>query len=108
MAENVVKIKSRIGNCVNMSAKIQSNTMRVKKNLWKPSTCACETNRYLQSIAADLVMRCDDIIDTSETVTLNFNKKNVYSLLAFLLIIMPLLITLSVYHFYYHIRHRSK
>ena len=31
MAESVVKIKSRIGNCVNVSAKIQSNTMRVKK-----------------------------------------------------------------------------
>ena len=55
----------------------------------------------MQSIAADLVMRCDDIIDTSETVTLNFNKKNFYSLLAFLLVTMSLLITVTVYHFYY-------
>lgn len=35
-----------------------------KKNyLWNPSTCAREINKYLKSIADDLGITCDEIID---------------------------------------------
>ena len=74
----------------------------------KPSRCPCEINRYLKSIADDLVITCDKIIATSETVPINLNEKHAtyemktfYILSAFLLITILLLIIASVYCFYY-------
>lgn len=82
--------------------------MCVKKTVGKPSTCPCETNRYLKSIADDLIITCDKIIVTSETVPINLNEKHAtyemktfYILSAFLLITILLLIIVSVYCFYY-------
>ena len=45
-----------------------------------PSTCVCEINRYLKSLADDLVDICDEIIDMvakSYDKTTNFNDKKV-------------------------------
>ena len=79
--------------------------MYVKKDyLWNPGTCSCENGRYLASIMDDWVMTCDKIFEEeTKTVTTNFNEKNaicktknVYILLAFLLITITLLIAVEI------------
>ena len=79
--------------------------MYVKKDyLWNPGTCSCENGRYLASIMDDWVMTCDQIFEEeTKTVTTNFNEKNaicktknVYILLAFLLITITLLIAVEI------------
>ena len=79
--------------------------MYVKKDyLWNPGTCSCENGRYLASIMDDWVMKCDKIFEEeTNTVTTNFNEKNaicktknVYILLAFLLITITLLIAVEI------------
>ena len=79
--------------------------MYVKKDyLWNPGTCSCENGRYLASIMDDRVMTCDKIFEEeTKTVTTNFNEKNaicktknVYILLAFLLITITLLIAVEI------------
>ena len=74
------------------------------------SACICENGKYLASNMNDSVITCDEIIDVEAT---NFNKKNitcktqnVYILLAFLLITIPLLIAVSIYC--YLIKYRAK
>ena len=37
----------------------------VCKDIWNPSSCACEINRYLKSIADDFIITCDEVIDVS-------------------------------------------
>ena len=79
--------------------------MYVKKYyIWNPGTCSCENGRYLASIMDDWVMTCDKIFEEeTKTVTANFNEKNaicktknVYILLAFLLITITLLIVVEI------------
>ena len=77
-----------------------------------PSTCNFENGKHLTSIMNDSAITCNDIIEPSEEET-NFNGKkatckiqNIYILLAFLLITIPLLIAVSIY--YYLIKYRSK
>ena len=79
--------------------------MYVKKDyIWNPGTCSCENGRYLASIMDDWVMTCDKIFEEeTKTVTTNFNEKNaicktknVYILLAFLLITITLLIAVEI------------
>ena len=79
--------------------------MYVKKYyIWNPGTCSCENGRYLASIMDDWVMTCDKIFEEeTKTVTTNFNEKNaicktknVYILLAFLLITITLLIAVEI------------
>ena len=79
--------------------------MYVKKYyIWNPGTCSCENGRYLASIMDDWVMTCDKIFEEeTKTVTTNFNEKNaicktknVYILLAFLLITITLLIVVEI------------
>ena len=42
---------------------------------WNRNTCHCEINWCLKSIADDLVIMSDKILDTLETVAIDFNKK---------------------------------
>ena len=81
------------------------NVMYVKKDyIWHPGTCSCENGRYLASIMDDSVMTRDKFFEEeTKTVTTNFNEKNaicktknVYILLAFLLITITLLIAVEV------------
>ena len=43
--------------------------------IWNLITCTCEINEYLKRFADHLVITCNKIIDTLETVPLNFNEK---------------------------------
>lgn len=44
-----------------------------------PNICACEGNRYLQSIFSNSVITWGEIIDTSETIPITFNFKKATS-----------------------------
>ena len=87
---------------------------------WNPSACICEYDKYLGSIIDDSVMRCNEIINTADsvstnvtsTVSANFHIKKVkckmdcYILHTVLLVIILLfLITIICY---YYAKHRSK
>ena len=78
-----------------------------KGYIWNPSTCICENGKYLASIMDDSAITCDEFIESYDkerkTIPTNFNKKkatcttqNFYISLAFLLIPIPLLITVSL------------
>ena len=77
--------------------------------MWNLATCSCENGKYAESIIDNLIIMCDEIIETAKststkTVSINFNVKkvtckteNFYILIVFLLIIIALLIALSIY-----------
>ena len=77
-----------------------------KEYVWNPSKCICENGKHLASIMGDLTIICHEIITSYEKkiyIPTNFNKKkvtcktqNFYLLLAFLLITIALLITVSI------------
>ena len=74
-----------------------------KKYIWNPSSSSCENGKYLGSIMDDTAITCDKIIE-SYNKAINFNEKkgtckteNLYILLAFLLITIPLLIAVNIY-----------
>ena len=74
-----------------------------KDYVWNPAPCNCKNGKYLASIMIDSAIICDEIIESFEEGA-NFNEenascktKNFYILLAFLLIPIALLITVSIY-----------
>ena len=75
-----------------------------KDYIWNPAPCSCENGKCLASIIDDSVIMCDEIIDAeTETIPTNFNERNItckthnlYILLAFLLITIPLLIAVII------------
>ena len=82
--------------------------MSQKENVWNPSTCICESGKYLASIMDDSMIISDEGIKSYDeeikTVPTNFNENNItsktqkfYILLAFLLINVALLIAVSTY-----------
>ena len=55
------------------------NCRKLKKHYsWSPSTCICENNKYLKSIADTSVIECDEIIivSTKKTNTIVTKKAN--------------------------------
>ena len=87
-----------------------------KDYIWTPATCSCKNGKYLANIMDDLVITCDEIIESydeeTKAILANCNKKNAtcktrnaYILLAFLLITIALLIAVSIY--YYLIKHKA-
>ena len=71
MVENVTQIKSGTKINVGVSAKIQGNIMCVKKflNIGNSATYSCRNDKYLGSIIDDSVITCDEIVDTTKTVS---------------------------------------
>ena len=90
-----------------------------KDYVWNPTTCNCENEKYLAIIMDDSAIMCHEIIESCDEVVeaqsfneTNFNEKkatcktqNFYILLAFSLIIIELLITVSIYR--YLIKYRA-
>ena len=69
--------------------------------MWSPAPCSCEGRKYLASIMDDSAIMCDEIIESydqeTKTIPTSFNEKratckikNIYILLAFLLITIVL------------------
>ena len=72
--------------------------------VWNPPTCSCENGKCLASIIDVSLIKCNQLIEEIKTVPTNFNgkkvayeSKNIYILLAFLLITIVLLIAVSIY-----------
>ena len=73
------------------------------------ATCSCDHGKYLASVMHDLIIKCDEILDTTKTFLTkifltNFNETNktcktkkFYILLTFWLITIALLIAVSIY-----------
>ena len=39
------------------------------------STCTCENDKYLEKLVYETVVRCDEIIDATQSEPINFNYK---------------------------------
>ena len=77
MVENVTQTKRGITINVNVSVKIQKNYRVCKKDyIWNPATCSCKNGKYLASIIDDFVITCDQIIEETKAIPINFNEKN--------------------------------
>ena len=85
-----------------------------KDYIWNPATCSCEKWKILRSIIDNSGLMCDEIVEEeTKTVTTNSNEKNeifktknFYTLHAFLLITIALLIAVSIYC--YLIKYKTK
>ena len=85
-----------------------------KDYIWNPATCSYKNGKCLASIVDNSVIRCDEVIKETKTATTKFTEKknaiyetkNFNILLAFLLITIALLITVSIYC--YLIKYKSK
>ena len=72
MLEKVSQIKSRI--MINVGASVKKHYICEKDYIWNLATCSCENGRYLTSIIDNLVITCDEIID-SEIESYNKGEK---------------------------------
>ena len=60
-------------NSINVDVSVKKHHICEKDQIWNPSTCICENEKYLASIMDDSVIMCDEVIE--ETVPANFNEK---------------------------------
>ena len=49
------------------------NNICEKGYFWNPATCSCENGKYLTSITDYSVITCDEIIEETKTISINFN-----------------------------------
>ena len=79
--------------------------------MWNSATCNCENGKNLATILDDSAIVCDEVIESCNDKK-DFNTKGTcktqkfYILLAFLLITIALLISVSIYS--YLIKHQAK
>ena len=113
-------IRSRMKNCVDVSAKTWESIICIKNYIWNPSTCTCENGKYSGSIISDSVITCDEITEVAKTVLRKFTPtkalprkavptnldETFYVLLSILLITISLLIIVSIY--FWFLNHWSK
>ena len=45
--------------------------------IWNPATSSSKSNKYLASIIDDSVLTCDEIIEETKSIPINFNEKNI-------------------------------
>ena len=69
MVEDVIQIKSRIIKNANVSAKILKRRSYFRKDhVWNLTTYTYESGKYLESIIAESVTACDEIIEMTKTI----------------------------------------
>ena len=56
---------------INSNVSIKCIVLVKKDYSWNPSTCICESSKYLKSIVDDSVTVCDEIINVTESVSRN-------------------------------------
>ena len=110
--KNAIQIKFGITINAHVSAKIQDKLCE-KDYIWNPTKCAFENGECLKSVADDLKIVGDEIIETTKSastkivpkkrISKNFNEKKLICkmktfciLLVFLLIVAALLIVVSI------------
>ena len=98
MGENAIQINGGIMIDINVNA----------KKVWNPDACNFEKGKCLAGIVDDSAFTCDEAVESyyekAKTIPTDINKKkatfkckNLYILLAFLLMTIALLIDVSVY-----------
>ena len=45
--------------------------MHKKGFAWNPATCTCENGKYFKSIINDSVIRCNEIVKATKTISTN-------------------------------------
>ena len=69
MEENAIQIESRI--MINVD-ECKKHNIPEKYYIWNPATCSCKNCKYLANTLNDLVIACDEIIDTDAK---SYNKE---------------------------------
>ena len=57
--------------------RVQKTSYMWKNCIWNPAISSCENGKYLANIIDDLVITCNEVIDTEEeeAIPTNFNEK---------------------------------
>ena len=84
-----------------MNVNLKEHHVCEKDYDWNPATCSCKNGKYLGSIIDDSVVTCDEIKETTKTVSTKTaptknTSTNFYILLTVLLISIALLIAVSI------------
>ena len=74
MVESVIQIKN--GIMVSVDANLEKHLICAKYYIWNPATRSFENGKYLASIIDDLVIMCNETIETAKTIPTNFNEKS--------------------------------
>ena len=119
--QHVIQVKNGITKHVNVNVKIivSAQIYYWYNHPWNPSTCICENNEYLKSIADTSVAECDETIivvdiestkntntiatNITSTPSINYQSKKVrdyYILHTVLLAAILLLITIIICYYY--------
>ena len=113
MVGNVTRDKNGTITSVSVSVKINNNACK-EDYVWNPSTwsCECEIVEYLKdcefmkSLADDLVVSCDEIVDTPETALINSSGGINHGLIAVVLLATACLLLLMVMVVKYYMKPR--
>ena len=52
---------------VDVSVKHSRKIVCEKGYIWNPTTCSCESGRYVKGVVDDSVIKCDEIIETTKS-----------------------------------------
>ena len=52
---------------VDVSAKHSRKIVCEKGYIWNPTTCSCESGRYVKGVVDDSVIKCDEIIEITKS-----------------------------------------
>ena len=63
-----------------LNTKLNTESCMQKRYVWNPNTCACENNKYLESIIDDSVFTCDKIINAVARLYIEPTKGTSYLL----------------------------
>ena len=74
MVESLIQIKN--GIMVSVDANVEKHLICAKYCIWNPGTHSCEKGKYLASINYDLMIMCNETIETTKTIPTNFNAKS--------------------------------
>ena len=109
MEKNVIQINGGITINVDLSVK---NVIFVKMIMFEAFYMQLQNEKYLASIMDDSAIACDEVIESNnketKTISTKFNENKAicevqniyfYTLLAFLLITIALLIAISIYRY---------
>ena len=74
MVESVIQIKN--GIMVSADANVEKHLLCAKYYIWNLATRSFENGKYLASVIDDLVIMCNETIETTKTISTNFNEKS--------------------------------
>ena len=96
-----------------INANASVNLPKLQKSYsWNPSTCIWENRKYLNHIADNSKIVCDEIINATDSVSANFDNKKVrYKMYCYILhtvLLVFLLLFIIAIICYHYPKHKSK